>query len=51
VKDRTFFTALKRRNVYKLAIPFMACGKASLLFEITLVLVCLDHVASVIVTL
>jgi hypothetical protein len=49
VKDRTFFTALKRRNVYKLAISFMPCGKASPLFELALVLVRFNHVASVIV--
>jgi hypothetical protein len=48
VKDRNFFTELKRRNVYKLAVPFMSCGKASPLFELARVLVHLDHVASVI---
>jgi hypothetical protein len=49
VKDRNFFTELKRRNVYKLAVPFVSCGKASPLFEIAFVLVRFHHVASVIV--
>jgi hypothetical protein len=46
---RQFFAELKRRNVYKVAIAFMPCGKASRLFEVALVLVRLDHVTSVIV--
>jgi hypothetical protein len=41
---------LKRRNVYKLAGPFVLCGKASPLSETPLVLVRLDHIASVIVS-
>jgi hypothetical protein len=46
VKDRNFFTELKRRNVYKLAVPFVSCGKASPLFGGALMLVRFDHVAS-----
>jgi len=49
VKDRNFFTELKRRNVYKLAVPFVSCGKASPLFEIARVLVRFDHVARFVV--
>ena len=49
MKDRNFFTELKRRNVYKLAVSFVSCGKASPLFELARVLVRLDHVASFIV--
>jgi hypothetical protein len=49
VNARNFFAELKPRNVYKLAISFMPCGKASLLFEIAGVLVRLDHVARFIV--
>jgi hypothetical protein len=49
VKDRNFFTELKRRYVYKLTVSFVSCGKASPLFEIASVLVRFDHVARFIV--
>jgi hypothetical protein len=49
VKDRNFFTELKRRNVYRLAVSFVPCGKASPLFELSRVLVRVDHVVSFIV--
>ena len=41
-----FFAELKRRNVYKVAISFMRCGKASPLSEIARLLVRFEHVAS-----
>ena len=49
MKDRNFFTELKRCNVYKLAVSFVPCGETSRLFELALVLVRLDHVAIFIV--
>jgi hypothetical protein len=49
VKDRNVFTELKRRNVYRLAVSFVPCGKASPLSEIARVLLRFDHVASFIV--
>jgi hypothetical protein len=49
VNLRNFVGELKRRNVYKLAVAFVSCGKASPLFELARVLVRLDHVASFIV--
>jgi hypothetical protein len=45
VNARNFFAELKLRNVYKLAISFMPCGKASLLFKVASMLVCFDHIA------
>jgi hypothetical protein len=48
---RNFFAELKRRNIYKVAKPCLLLGgwSRSLLFEIALVLVRLDHVTSFIV--
>jgi hypothetical protein len=40
-----FFAELKRRNVYKVAISFMRCGKASPLSEIARLLMRFDHAA------
>ena len=42
---KNFFAELKRRNVYKLAVPFVRCEETSPLLEIILVLVRFDHVA------
>jgi hypothetical protein len=49
VKDRNFLTELKRRNVYKLAVSFVSCGKASPLLELACVLMGFDHIARFIV--
>jgi hypothetical protein len=43
VKGQNFFTELKWRNVYKLAVPFVPCVEALPLFEIARVLVRFDH--------
>jgi hypothetical protein len=38
VNARNFFAELKPRNVYKLAVSFVRCGKESALLEIAPVL-------------
>ena len=44
---RNFFTELKRpANVYKFVVSFVPCGETSRLFEVSRVLVRLDHIAS-----
>ena len=48
-RARNFFTELKWRNLYKLAVSFVPCGETSPLFELARVLVHFNHVASGIV--